>query len=178
VSRGRARAVSDEENSCSIGAPQKNVMRHMQIAFYRFKPGTVDLVLRQAERELLPLFRRQFGCVAYDVVKTGPGAAISVSTWDTRRQGEAAEQMVAAWVQQHVAEALVSVETHIGGLAFSLDQIRPGMEVKTADGITLGTIAEVWVGSDPVDSATRWDDEVCSRLEVQQPLGRLYDTFT
>ena len=153
-------------------------MRHMRIPFYRFKPGTVDLVLRQAQRELLPLFRRQPGCVAYDVVKTGPDAAISVSTWDTRRQAEDAEQMVAAWVQEHVGEALVAVETHLGELTFSLDQIRPGMEVQTADGITLGKIAEVWVGRDPVDSATPWDDEVCSRLEVHHGRGRLYIPYS
>jgi hypothetical protein len=53
-------------------------------------------------------------------------------------------------------------------------KVRKGMEVQTADEITLGRITKVWRGVDPVDPATPADDERCSRLEVRQPDGPLY----
>jgi hypothetical protein len=51
-------------------------------------------------------------------------------------------------------------------------QIRKGMEVKFSDGKTLGKVAHVWVGTDPVSSTERCDEEVCSRLEVHRPHWR------
>jgi len=45
-------------------------------------------------------------------------------------------------------------------------QVRKGMEVKSADGRSLGRIAHVWFGVDPGSSTQRCDEEVCSRLEV------------
>jgi hypothetical protein len=53
-------------------------------------------------------------------------------------------------------------------------KVRKGMEVQTADEITLGRITAVWRGVDPVDPATPANDERCSRLEVQRPDGPLY----
>src|SRR5205823_11204121 len=53
-------------------------------------------------------------------------------------------------------------------------KVRKGMEVQTADEITLGTITAVWRGVDPLDPATSADDERCSRLEVRRPDGALY----
>ena len=59
-------------------------------------------------------------------------------------------------------------------------QIHEGMEVKTSDGKTLGRIANVWVGTDPISSSVRCDDEVCSRLEVHLPhrRGRRYIPYS
>ncbi len=50
-------------------------------------------------------------------------------------------------------------------------QVRTGMPVQTADGQPLGTVTQVWVGTDPTASSPRCDDESCSRIEVQR--GRL-----
>ncbi len=52
-----------------------------------------------------------------------------------------------------------------------MEHVRPGMQVHTADGHPLGTIAQVWFGSDPSASSPRCDDERCSRIEVHK--GRL-----
>jgi hypothetical protein len=52
-----------------------------------------------------------------------------------------------------------------------MEHVRPGMMVHTADGHPLGTIAQVWFGSDPSASSPRCDDERCSRIEVHK--GRL-----
>jgi hypothetical protein len=55
-----------------------------------------------------------------------------------------------------------------GSNMVDITQVRKGMEIHAADGIKLGKIAEVWVGTDPVDSTTQCDEETCSRLEVHQ----------
>ena len=55
-----------------------------------------------------------------------------------------------------------------------LAQVQPGMEVHTADGSTLGKVVQVWIGSDPVSSTARCDEDVCSRLEVQHRDGTRY----
>ena len=47
--------------------------------------------------------------------------------------------------------------------------VRKGMEVRTSDGMSLGKIAHVWLGVDPIGSDQRCDDDVCSRLEVHLP---------
>lgn len=51
-----------------------------------------------------------------------------------------------------------------------VEQIREGMVVKTADGVKLGKITQIWCGSEPINSYTACHDESC--LEVQG--GRLY----
>ncbi len=47
-------------------------------------------------------------------------------------------------------------------------QVRKGMKVKTSDGVRVGTVKEVWYGTDPANSTTLCDEDVCSRLEVHQ----------
>jgi hypothetical protein len=46
-------------------------------------------------------------------------------------------------------------------------RVRTGMEVQTADGQSLGKVAEVWLGTDPTASSPLCDDALCSRLEVR-----------
>lgn len=56
-------------------------------------------------------------------------------------------------------------------------QLHKGMTVQTADGAKLGAIAEVWVGTDPLDTTAAWDEDLCSRVEVHafhQQGGPLY----
>jgi hypothetical protein len=55
-----------------------------------------------------------------------------------------------------------------------LERVRPGMEVRSADGKMLGRISEVWLGSDPVSSTARCDEDVCSRLEVRREDAATY----
>ena len=65
-----------------------------------------------------------------------------------------------------------------GSTVIDITQIRTGMEVQAADGVTLGKIAEVWVGTDPKDSTTRCDEDTCSRLEVHVRGGRMYIPYS
>jgi hypothetical protein len=46
-----------------------------------------------------------------------------------------------------------------------IEQIHKGQEVQTSDGVSVGTIAQVWWGTEPVDTVTPCADETC--LEVQ-----------
>ena len=57
-------------------------------------------------------------------------------------------------------------------------RIREGMEVRTSDGVRLGKINQVWVGSDPASSSERCDEDVCSRLEVRQRDQRLFIPYS
>ncbi len=93
-------------------------MQHARVAIYRFKPGTVDEVIRKAEAGLLPFFRNQPGFVAYGAVKTGEDSGISLSFWQTEEQAEAAVQVAASWVKDNVAEMTESVQNYVGDLAF------------------------------------------------------------
>ena len=55
-----------------------------------------------------------------------------------------------------------------------IDQVREGMTVQSADGHTLGKIAQVWIGSDPAMGTGPCDEDICSRIEVRQRDGTLY----
>ena len=94
-------------------------MPYARTAVYQFKPGTVDEVIRTAKEGLLPIFRQQPGFRRYAVVKTGDDSGISISTWDTKREADIAVQRAADWVKQNIAAAVVSVENHVGEVAFS-----------------------------------------------------------
>lgn len=58
-----------------------------------------------------------------------------------------------------------------------LKQIHEGMEVKSADGERLGKIRRIWYGSDPLQHTDQCDEDVCSRLEVQQRDTTTYIPF-
>jgi len=49
-----------------------------------------------------------------------------------------------------------------------VERIQDGMHVKSSDGVDLGRITEVWVGTDPASGSGLWDEEVCSRIEVHR----------
>jgi hypothetical protein len=54
----------------------------------------------------------------------------------------------------------------------TLAQVSRGMEVRSADGVTVGRVAAIWYGVDPKDPAAPPDASVCSRVEVQRATTR------
>jgi heme-degrading monooxygenase HmoA len=92
---------------------------HARVVIYKFKPGTVNEVIGKADAGLAPMYRRHAGFRSYEVVKTGPGAAISISTWDTEAHAEEAVKVGAEWVKANIAKDVVSAETHVGSVVFS-----------------------------------------------------------
>ncbi len=94
-------------------------MAHVRVAVYKFKPGTMDEVIRRAQSGMLPTFRQQPGFVAYEVIQTGDDEGVSISTWESAEQAQAAIQTAAGWVQENLAEFVVSVDNHVGEVRFS-----------------------------------------------------------
>lgn len=57
-------------------------------------------------------------------------------------------------------------------MSVDLGQVHKGLEVHSSDGVCLGKVRELWLGTDPTSKDARCDEEVCSRLEVHHR-GRL-----
>jgi heme-degrading monooxygenase HmoA len=92
---------------------------YVRIAVYQVKPGTVDQIIRKAQGGMLPIFRAQPGFRRYTGIRTGENSVVSLSTWDTRQEADAAIQKAAEWVKQNIAADIVSVSNHVGEVAFS-----------------------------------------------------------
>ena len=87
---------------------------YVRISVYRFAPGTVDQVVRRAEQGLLPLFCRQRGFIAHQIIKTGEDEVVAVSTWDSPEGAARSVETALAWIEEHAGAHLVSVDTHFG----------------------------------------------------------------
>ena len=94
-------------------------MAHVRVAVYQIKPGTANEIVRRAQSGMLPIFRQQPGFVAYEGVVTGDNEVVSISTWDSAEQAQAAVQTAATWVRENLADMIVSVANHVGELGFS-----------------------------------------------------------
>ena len=92
---------------------------HGRVAVYKFKPGAADQVIAKARSGFLPLLQGQPGFVRYAVVKTGDDSGISYSGWRSKEQADAAVASAASWVKQNLADLVVSVENHVGEMAWS-----------------------------------------------------------
>ena len=99
-------------------------MAHARVVIFTFKPGTAREAIDKAERDVLPMFQKQPGFIAYTLVGSGDDTAISFSMWDSRRQAEEANRVTAEWVQRNLTGILVSVERYIGDVAFSFPPIQ------------------------------------------------------
>ncbi len=91
---------------------------HARIALYKVKPGSADLVTQKARTGMLPIFQQQPGYVSYAGVQTGADSVVSISSWDTAEQADRAVLSAAEWVKSNIAEHVVSVENHVGSVAF------------------------------------------------------------
>jgi hypothetical protein len=104
-------------------------MAYVRVALDTIQPGKTAELLTRIREGLLPLLRQQPGFVAYDVITTGADTAVFIHTCDTQAQAEAAMQNAAAWVREHVAGLIVSVDRHlVGELAVTSRAGPPGAE--------------------------------------------------
>jgi len=94
-------------------------MDHVRVAVYQIKPGSADEIVQKAQSGMLPIFRQQPGFVAYEGIVTGDTEVVSISTWASAEQAQAAVQTAAGWVKANLADTIVSVENHVGELGFS-----------------------------------------------------------
>jgi hypothetical protein len=92
-------------------------MRSTRITLYDIKSGTFDDVVGKAEAGMVPLFQHSDGFVSYGVAKIDKNAFISLSTWETRAQAEAATTKAADWVKTNGKDQFTLRESYVGDLA-------------------------------------------------------------
>jgi hypothetical protein len=91
----------------------------MRIAVYQISSRTAREVADRAQAGLLPLFRQQPGFLAYEGVGVGTDTIISLSTWQSAAQAEAATRQAADWVRQHLADRLRLLDNYVEDVLFS-----------------------------------------------------------
>ena len=96
-------------------------MNCTRIAFYDIKSGTFDEVVSQAKTGMAPLFEQSPGFVSYRVAKIDKAAFVSLSTWKTREQADAATSKAAGWVKANSQDRFALRENYIGDLAIDVD---------------------------------------------------------
>ncbi len=93
-------------------------MQFSHVTTITAKPGQLRDLLRQAETELLPLYRDLPGFVAYTVAKTGAATAVSFGIWQTRPQAEQAIKTSDQWMREGSGKLIDSLHNMVGDLPF------------------------------------------------------------
>jgi heme-degrading monooxygenase HmoA len=86
----------------------------VRFAIYSIKQGTYQELMERAQNGLAPIYRESPGFVVYSTTDVGGGRFVSVSTWESREQAEAATQTAAQWVKDNLADS-VSLEENLVG---------------------------------------------------------------
>jgi heme-degrading monooxygenase HmoA len=92
---------------------------HVRVAIYQIMPGTADEILRRAQTGMLPIFRQQPGFIAYEGVVTVDDEVVSISTWESAEQAQAAVHTATGWVRENLADMILSVDNYVGEVGFS-----------------------------------------------------------
>src|SRR5437764_13478679 len=87
---------------------------HMRMAIYSVTQGTYAELMERAREGLAPVLRESPGFVFYSTTDVGGGRFVSVSTWQTREQAEAATEKAAQWVSENLADSISLQENLIG----------------------------------------------------------------
>jgi hypothetical protein len=93
-------------------------MQFAHVTTITTKPGQMRDLLRNAETELLPLYRDLPGFAAYTVAKTGEATAVCYGIWHTRQQAEQAIKTSDQWMKQGSGNLIDSLHNSIGDLPF------------------------------------------------------------
>jgi heme-degrading monooxygenase HmoA len=87
---------------------------HVRMGIYSITQGTYEELMDQARQGLAPILRDSPGFIFYSVTDVGDGRLVSVSTWESREQAEAAAAKSAEWVSENMADSLSLQENLIG----------------------------------------------------------------
>lgn len=87
---------------------------HVRMGIYSITQGTYEELMEKARQGLAPILRDSPGFVFYSVTDVGDGRLVSVSTWESREQAEAAATKSAEWVSENMADSLALQENLIG----------------------------------------------------------------
>jgi heme-degrading monooxygenase HmoA len=87
---------------------------HVRMGIYSITQGTYDELVEKARQGLAPILRSSPGFIFYSVTDPGDRRLVSVSTWETREQAEAAAAKSAEWVSENMADSIALQENLIG----------------------------------------------------------------
>ena len=87
---------------------------HVRMAIYRITQGSYSELVEKAREGMAPILRDSPGFVFYSTTDVGGGRFVSVSTWQTRDQAEAAAEKAAQWVSENHADSVSLEENLIG----------------------------------------------------------------
>ena len=87
---------------------------YVRMGIYAIKQGTYGELVEKARQGLAPILRESPGFVFYSTTDVGGGRFVSVSTWQSREQAEAAAAKSAEWVSENLAENVALEENLIG----------------------------------------------------------------
>jgi antibiotic biosynthesis monooxygenase len=76
----------------------------VSIRTYRVGRGSVEELMHRVDRDLAESFAREPGFVSYQVAKTGERQVASITTFRTREQAEASNELAAEWVADALAD--------------------------------------------------------------------------
>jgi len=93
-------------------------MQYLRMATYGISKGTFQELADTAKTGMLPKFQQQPGFVRYGLADLGDKTCVSISVWETREQAEAAAQVAATWVDEHIADRIELRTNAVGDLAF------------------------------------------------------------
>ena len=96
-------------------------MNCTRIALYDITSGTFDDVVSQARTGMAPLFQHSPGFLSYGLAKIAKAAFVSLSTWETREQADAATSKAAGWVKANSQDRFALRENYVGDLAIDID---------------------------------------------------------
>ncbi len=87
---------------------------YVRMGIYAITSGTYDELVKRAREGMAPILRDSPGFVFYSTTDVGGGRFVSVSTWETREQAEAAAAKAAEWVSENIADSVALEENLIG----------------------------------------------------------------
>jgi hypothetical protein len=100
-------------------------MRSTRVALYDINAGTFAEIRDKAEAGMVPLFQHSDGFVSYGVAEITNNAFMSLSTWETRAQANAATTKAAAWEKINTEDQFTLRENYVGDLAVDAGKPTP-----------------------------------------------------
>ena len=100
-------------------------MNCTRIALYDITSGSYDEIVREAKTGMVPLFQQSPGFVSYGVAQIDKTAFVSLSTWLTHEQADAATAKAASWVKDNSHERFALRENYTGDLAIDVRSHKP-----------------------------------------------------
>jgi hypothetical protein len=76
----------------------------VSIRTYRIGAGSVKDLMHRVDRDLAESFAQEPGFVAYQVAQTGEHQVAAITTFRTRDQAEASNELAGEWVSEELAD--------------------------------------------------------------------------